>query len=289
MQSTASLKQKIKRKKMYDKLANILLWIIVILVVFPIIWMVFSSLLTKNQIATGKIGLPKNFNNYIDMWKNINFFHYFKNSIIVCSITTVIALTIAIFAGYALARFKFPGANLFGASVLATQMVPGIMFLLPLYLLYIKIQEITGIRLINTYYGLIIVYSAFFIPLSIWVIRGFFASIPKELEEAAVLDGCTKFQAFTKIILPISRVGIIATGIYIFLLAWDELIFAWVLTTSPDVATIPVGIRLYVGNYQNRYDLLMSAGVVTTLPVMVIFFALQKQFIQGMTSGAVKG
>ena len=289
MQSTASLKQKIKGKKMYDKLANILLWIIVILVVFPIIWMVFSSLLTQNQIATGKIGLPKHFNNYIDMWKNINFFHYFKNSIIVCSITTVIALTIAIFAGYALARFKFPGANLFGASVLATQMVPGIMFLLPLYLLYIKIQEITGIRLINTYYGLIIVYSAFFIPLSIWVIRGFFASIPKELEEAAVLDGCTKFQAFTKIILPISRVGIIATGIYIFLLAWDELIFAWVLTTSPDVATIPVGIRLYVGNYQNRYDLLMSAGVVTTLPVMVIFFALQKQFIQGMTSGAVKG
>lgn len=289
MQSTASLKQKIKRKKMYDKLANILLWIIVILVVFPIIWMVFSSLLTQNQIATGKIGLPKHFNNYIDMWKNINFFHYFKNSIIVCSITTVIALTIAIFAGYALARFKFPGANLFGASVLATQMVPGIMFLLPLYLLYIKIQEITGIRLINTYYGLIIVYSAFFIPLSIWVIRGFFASIPKELEEAAVLDGCTKFQAFTKIILPISKVGIIATGIYIFLLAWDELIFAWVLTTSPDVATIPVGIRLYVGNYQNRYDLLMSAGVVTTLPVMVIFFALQKQFIQGMTSGAVKG
>ena len=289
MQSTASLKQKIKRKKMYDKLANILLWIIVILVIFPIIWMVFSSLLTQNQIATGKIGLPKHFNNYIDMWKNINFFHYFKNSIIVCSITTVIALTIAIFAGYALARFKFPGANLFGASVLATQMVPGIMFLLPLYLLYIKIQEITGIKLINTYYGLIIVYSAFFIPLSICVIRGFFASIPKELEEAAVLDGCTKFQAFTKIILPISKVGIIATGIYIFLLAWDELIFAWVLTTSPDVATIPVGIRLYVGNYQNRYDLLMSAGVVTTLPVMVIFFALQKQFIQGMTSGAVKG
>lgn len=289
MQSTTSLKQTIKRKKMYDKLANILLWIIVILVVFPIIWMVFSSLLTQNQIATGKIGLPNHFNNYIDMWKNINFFHYFKNSIIVCSITTVIALTIAIFAGYALARFKFPGANLFGASVLATQMVPGIMFLLPLYLLYIKIQELTGIKLINTYYGLIIVYSAFFIPLSIWVIRGFFASIPKELEEAAVLDGCTKFQAFTKIILPISRVGIIATGIYIFLLAWDELIFAWVLTTSPDVATIPVGIRLYVGNYQNRYDLLMSAGVVTTLPVMVIFFALQKQFIQGMTSGAVKG
>lgn len=289
MRSTTSLTKTIKKRKMYDKLANILLFVIVLLVIFPIIWMVFSSLLTQNQIATGKIGLPNNFKNYIDMWRNINFFHYFKNSIIVCSITTLIALTIAIFAGYALARFKFPGANLFGASVLATQMVPGIMFLLPLYLLYIKIQEVTGIKLINTYYGLIIVYSAFFIPLSIWVIRGFFASIPKELEEAAVLDGCTKFQAFTKIILPISKVGIIATGIYIFLLAWDELIFAWVLTTSPDVATIPVGIRLYVGNYQNRYDLLMSAGVVTTLPVMVIFFALQKQFIQGMTSGAVKG
>ena len=251
--------------------------------------MVFSSLLTQNQISTGRIGAPKNFQNYIDMWKNINFFHYFKNSLIVCTVTTIIALTIAVFAGYALARYKFPGASLFGAGVLATQMVPGIMFLLPLYLLYIKVQEATGIRLINTYYGLIIVYSAFFIPLSIWVIRGFLASIPKELEEAAFLDGCTKFQAFTKVILPISRVGIIATGIYIFLMAWDELIFAWVLTTSPDVATIPVGIRLYVGNYQNRYDLLMSAGVVTTLPVMIMFFGLQKQFIQGMTAGSVKG
>ena len=244
--------------------------------------------MTQGEIATGKIGIPNNFANYVEMWQRVEFFKYFKNSVIVCGTTTLIALFIATFAGYAVSRFKFPGSGIFGAAVLATQMVPGIMFLLPLYLMFIKIQDTLGIRIINTYAGLIIVYSAFFIPFSIWILRGFFAGIPRELEEAAVIDGCSKFGAFIRIILPIARIGMIATGIYIFLMAWDELLFAWVLTTSSDVATIPVGIRLYVGNYQNRYDLLMAAGSVTTLPVLIIFFGLQKQFIRGMTAGAVK-
>lgn len=274
---------------MINILANVVLFIFVVCAVAPIIWMVATSLMTQGEIATGKLGIPNNFKNYIEMWENVNFFQYFKNSVIVCGSTTVVALSIATLAGYAVSRFNFPGSNIFGATVLATQMVPGIMFLLPLYLLFIRVQDTLGIRLINTYPGLVIVYSAFFIPFSIWILRGFFASIPVELEEAAIIDGCSKFGAFIKIILPVARVGLIATGIYIFLMAWDELLFAWVLTTSADVATIPVGIRLYVGNYQNRYDLLMAAGCVTTLPVLFIFFGLQKQFISGMTAGAVKG
>lgn len=283
-----SLSQYKKRQKIIDIIGTVIIWLFVIGAVFPIIWMMATSLMTQGEIATGKIGIPNNFTNYIEMWQRVEFFKYFKNSVIVCGTTTIIALFIATFAGYAVARFKFPGAGLFGAAVLATQMVPGIMFLLPLYLMFIKIQDTLGIRIINTYGGLIIVYSAFFIPFSIWILRGFFAGIPKELEEAAVIDGCSKFGAFVRIILPIARVGMIATGIYIFLMAWDELLFAWVLTTSSDVATIPVGIRLYVGNYQNRYDLLMASGSVTTLPVLIIFFGLQKQFIRGMTAGAVK-
>lgn len=278
-----------KRKKIIDIISNIILWIFVFLAIAPIIWMVVTSLMTQGEIATGKLGMPNNFGNYLEMWKNVNFFQYFKNSVIVCGFTTLIALSIATLAGYAVSRFNFPGSGIFGATVLATQMVPGIMFLLPLYLLFIKIQDSLGIRLINTYAGIIIVYSAFFIPFSIWILRGFFASIPIELEEAAIIDGCSKFGAFIRVILPVARVGLIATGVYIFLMAWDELLFAWVLTTSADVATIPVGIRLYVGNYQNRYDLLMAAGSVTTLPVLIIFFSLQKQFITGMTAGAVKG
>lgn len=278
-----------KRKKMYNILANTILWIFVFLAVAPIIWMVATSLMTQNEIVTGHYTIPSHFENYVEMWNNVSFFKYFRNSVIICSITTAVALCIATLAGYAVARFKFPGSNIFGATVLATQMVPGIMFLLPLYLMFIKIQDTFGIRLINTYYGVVIVYSAFFIPFSIWILRGFFASIPTELEEAAIIDGCSRMGAFVRVILPVARVGIIATGIYIFLMAWDELLFAWVLTTSTEVATIPVGIRLYVGNYQNRYDLLMAAGCVTTLPVLVIFFGLQKYFISGMTAGSVKG
>lgn len=278
-----------RRKQRLNFLANVILCFFVILAIAPIIWMVVTSLMTQGEIATGKLGVPKHFENYFEMWKNVNFFQYFKNSVIVCGLTTVVALSIATLAGYAVSRFNFPGSGIFGATVLATQMVPGIMFLLPLYLMFIRIQESLGIRLINTYPGIVIVYSAFFIPFSIWILRGFFASIPIELEEAAIIDGCSKFGAFIKVILPIARVGLIATGIYIFLMAWDELLFAWVLTTSSEVATIPVGIRLYVGNYQNRYDLLMAAGCVTTLPVLLIFFGLQKQFISGMTAGAVKG
>lgn len=289
MSKVGSLTRYKRKKKIVNIIANTVLFLFVIFAIAPIVWMVITSLMTQGEIATGKLGIPNKFGNYFEMWKNVNFFQYFKNSFIVCGSTTVVALTIATLAGYAVSRFDFPGSNIFGATVLATQMVPGIMFLLPLYLLFIRVQESLGIRLINTYPGIVIVYSAFFIPFSIWILRGFFASIPTELEEAAIIDGCSRFGAFVKVILPIARVGLIATGIYIFLMAWDELLFAWVLTTNANVATIPVGIRLYVGNYQNRYDLLMAAGCVTTLPVLLIFFSLQKQFITGMTAGAVKG
>ena len=278
-----------RKKKIQHIAANILLFIIVIFTIFPIVWMFISSLMTQNNLAAGKITDITHWENYIEMWNNIDFFKYFKNSLIVCSITTIIALIIATFAGYSIARFKFPGSGLFGTAVLSTQMIPGIMFLLPLYMMFIKIQRSLGISIVNTYHGIIITYSAFFIPFSIWILRGFFASIPKELEEAAQIDGCSPFGAFMRIILPLSSTGIIATGIYIFLMAWDELLFAWVLATTPDVATIPVGIRLYIGNYQNRYDLLMAAGVVSTIPILIIFFTLQKKFISGITAGAVKG
>jgi len=162
------------------------------------------------------------------------------------------------------------------------------MYLIPLYIMFVKFNEITGIPLKGTFPGIILIYSAFFIPFSIWILRGFFAAIPKELEEAARIDGCSQFQVFWHIVLPLAVPGIIATGVYIFLTAWDELMFAWVLCNA-DTMTIPVGIRLFVGNYQNRFDLMMAAATVATIPVMVLFFMLQKYIIKGLTAGAVKG
>jgi len=226
--------------------------------------------------------------NYVDMWYNIDFGLYLRNSLLICGTSMVIAMIFATMAAYAFSRFRFPGADLFGNLILATQMIPAIMYLIPLYIMFVKFNELTGIPLKGTFPGIILIYSAFFIPFSIWILRGFFAAIPKELEEAARIDGCTQFQVFWHIVLPLAVPGIIATGVYIFLTAWDELMFAWVLCNA-DTMTIPVGIRLFVGNYQNRFDLMMAAATVATIPVMVLFFMLQKYIIKGLTAGAVKG
>jgi multiple sugar transport system permease protein len=226
--------------------------------------------------------------NFIDMWYNIDFGLYMRNSLIICGISMIIAMAFATMAAYSFSRFKFPGADLFGNLILATQMIPAIMYLIPIYIMFVKFNQVTGIPLKGTFPGIILIYSAFFIPFSIWILRGFFAAIPKELEEAARIDGCTQMQVFWHVVLPLAVPGIIATGVYIFLTAWDELMFAWVLCNA-DTMTIPVGIRLFVGNYQNRFDLMMAAATVATLPVMVLFFMLQKYIIKGLTAGAVKG
>ena len=226
--------------------------------------------------------------NYVDLWKNINFGLYLRNSFLICGITMVLAMIFATLAAYALARFDFPGSKFFSISVLATQMIPSIMYLIPIYIMFVQFALFTGIALKGSFVGLILIYTAFFTPFSIWILRGFFAAIPVELEEAARIDGCSPFQVFWHIALPLAVPGIIATGIYVFLNAWDELMFAWVLTNA-DTMTIPVGIRLFVGNYQNRFDLMMAAATVATIPVMILFFMLQKHIVKGLTAGAVKG
>lgn len=280
-----------KKKIEYYSL-NTLTWLIVAVVIFPIFWMVKVSLHTNGEILQGittmTISDPQ-WHNYKNLWETINFGQFFKNSLIICFATMAVSCVLALLAGYALARYKFPGSGLFGMGVIGTQMIPGIMFLLPIYLLFLKIKEIFGLPMVDTYWGMILVYSAFYTPMSIWIIRSFFVAIPKELEESARIDGCNRVQAFVRVILPLSLPGIIAMCVYIFLTAWDELMFAWVLTTTPEVQTIPVGIRLFVGQYTNRYDLLMSAATVVTLPVVITFFITQKYFISGMTAGAVKG
>ncbi len=226
--------------------------------------------------------------NYVDMWRNVNFGLYLRNSLIICGFTMLFAMVFSTLAAYALSRFRFPGTDLFSNSILATQMIPAIMYLIPLYIMFVKFTLLTGIPVKGTFYGMILIYSAFFLPFSIWILRGFFAAIPRELEEAALIDGCSRFQVFWYVALRLAVPGIIATGIYVFLTAWDELMFAWVLTNA-DTMTIPVGIRLFVGNYQNRFDLMMAAATVATLPVVVLFFMLQRHIVRGLTAGAVKG
>ena len=271
---------------------NTLTWAVVLLSLLPIFWMVLSSLHNYSDVASGDLldaNSPLQWQNYRDMWVNVDFFNYFKNSLIVCSITTVLATISATFAAYALARFRFRGSNAVSVGITATQVIPGMLFFLPMYMLYRKMAESWNIPMLDTYHGLIFLYVALYTPASIWIMRGFFISIPRELEDAAIIDGCSRFGAFVRIVLPISAPGIIATATFIFLLAWDELFFAWTLTTSADVQTIPVGIRLFIGQYQHRYDLMMAAATVSTIPVLVAFFACQRFFVKGLAAGAVKG
>lgn len=275
------------RAWLLDRLGDLLLVLIIAFALFPIVWMVLTSFKTNQEIVSSTQIFPEvwQISNYVDLWKTVNFGRYFRNSLVICSATTLVATIFSTFAGYALARFRFPGSDIFGLAVLGTQLIPGIMFLLPLYVTFIWVRNHVGIQLVGTFRGLIFLYTGFYIPLSLWIMRSFFAAIPTELEEAARIDGCTRFGAFWRVALPLARPGIVATAIYVFLAAWDELLFAWVL----DVQTIPVGIRLYVGQYVNRFDLMSAASVVVTIPVLIIFFVMQKQMISGLTAGAVKG
>ncbi len=280
-----------KKKTIINFIFTIVLIIFLIIALFPIFWMIINSFKDNNEILSGSsMFFPKKWRvqNYVDMWKNINFGLYLRNSLIVCLGSTLIALILATLCAYSLSRFRFPGSAAFGTLILSTQMIPGIMFLIPIYLMFVRFFYLTKIQLVGTFTGLIFIYSAFFVPFSIWILRGFFASIPIEIEEAAIVDGCSRMEIFLKIALPLAAPGIVATAIYIFLTLWDELMFAWVLTKAETI-TIPVGIRLFVGNYQNRYDLMMAASTVTTLPVIIMFLLIQKHIVRGLTAGAVKG
>ncbi len=284
--------KRFKKRKDHSLLLNVLTWGVVLLTLLPIVWMVISSLRSYSDIVSGaQLSSDQAFRwqNYRDMWVNVDFFNYFKNSLIICGLTTIFATMFATCAAYALARFDFRGSNAISVGITATQVIPGMLFFLPLYMLYRNMGQSWDMPMLNTYHGLIFLYVALFTPASIWIMRGFFMSIPRELEDAAIIDGCSRFGAFVRIVLPISTPGIIATGTFIFLLAWDELFFAWVLTSSADVQTIPVGIRLFVGQFQHRYDLMMAAATVSTLPVLIAFFACQRFFIKGLAAGAVKG
>jgi multiple sugar transport system permease protein len=222
------------------------------------------------------------------MWKTIDFSHYFVNSLVVCSFAAFLATCFASGAGYALARYSSRGLRTYGLSVIATQLVPGALFLLPVYLGFVWLRQNTPIHLFDTRAGLILVYTAFFTPVAIYFMRSFFIAIPRDLEDAALVDGCSRFGAFVRIVLPNAAPGLLATFVYAFLFAWDELLFVSALTQT-NAETLPIGIRNFIGNYSNAYDQLMAAGVVCTIPVMIAFFATQRWLVRGLTAGAVTG
>ena len=264
-------------------------YLVLLVMLAPVIWLVLSSLQPNGNLANGDYDiLHPTLNAFSEMWRNIDFERYLANSIVICTGAAALATAFASSAGYALARFRFRGDRAYGLTVIGTQLIPGSLFLLPVFLGFVWLGQNTPIELLDTHIGLVLVYTAFFTPLAIYFMRAFFQAIPRELEEAALVDGCTRFGAFVRVVIPNAAPGLLATFVYAFLFAWDELLFATALTEQ-DAETIPIGIRNFIGNYNEEYDQLMAAGVVSTVPVLIAFFATQRWLVKGLTAGAVKG
>ena len=277
------------RRRSVDWTLNALTYAVLALMLAPIAWLVLSSLQTSSQLSTGTYDFSEpTLASFRTMWDAVDFERYFRNSVIICTAAALLATAFAASAGYALARYRFRGSGTFGLGVIGTQLIPGSMFLLPIFLGFVWFGRNTPLRLFDTHLGMILVYTAFFTPVAIFLMRAYFQAIPRELEEAALVDGCTPFGAFWRIVLPNATPGLVATAVYAFLFAWDELLFVSSLTQQ-DAETIPLGIRTFISNYQQRYDQLMAAGVVATVPVMVAFFATQRWLVKGLTAGSVKG
>lgn len=266
----------------------LLLLVVAVLALYaltPLVWMFVTSLKATGEPLENLLPRLRGnmFDNYAAVWRASSFRAYFRNSLIVALTTSAIAVTISALAGYAFARLKFPGMRLVVFGVLMTQMMPGVLLLMPLFILVMKLQ------LLNTLFSLVLVTTAFALPFSLWTMRGYFVSVPKELEEAALVDGCSELGALFRVIIPLVGPGAAAVGIFAFTVAWQEYIFALSFLTHEGVWTVPVGLNAFIGQYGANWPELCAAGVLATVPTVLLFGLLQKYFVTGITAGAVKG
>lgn len=261
------------------------LLIIVIIVDFPVITMILNSFKSNSEILSSYSIWPHKFTfeNYVSMNKFSKIWIYICNSFIVSISGTIVCVILAAFAGFVLSRFRSPFIRGYSRFLLIMQMFPLILVLIPLFVLF------KNLKLLNTYYCLIIIYSATNLAFSTWMYKGFFDSIPKELEEASWIDGCSKLACLFKIILPISGPGITSVAIFTFLNCWNEYMIANIFIRNSDRMTMPVGIQMFMQQSTTDWGSLMSAATIAVIPVFIIFLFFQKYIVNGMLSGAVKG
>jgi multiple sugar transport system permease protein len=266
------------------------LTLLLIFTVMPMAWMLITSL--KSGFAAMQYP-PQwwpaeptlaNYTRLLDPSNSVgqDFLRYFWNSMFVSTVTTILAVVVAVPAAYAFSRFRFPGRTFLFFTVLLRNMFPAVIFLVPLFIL----MRLLG--LVNTHGSLILTYLTFGLPLAIWLLKGFYDNIPIQLEQAARIDGATRLQAFIFIVMPLSTPGIIATAIYSFIGAWNEYIYAYTFLTRHDQMTLPVGIQRFFSENATDWPGLMAATFMMSVPVVVLFLVLQKYFVQALTEGAVK-
>ncbi|MBY8885852.1 carbohydrate ABC transporter permease [Streptomyces sp. PTM05] len=255
----------------------------------PVYVMLSSSLKSLGEVQGRFDWIPHalTLRPYVDIWHTVPLARYFVNSLLVSGSSMLCSVAVAIFAAYAVSRYRFRGRRLFTITVLSTQMFPGILFLLPLFLLYVNIGNATGIALYGSRGGLILTYLTFSLPFSIWMLAGYFDSIPRDLDEAALTDGCGPLGALFRVVIPAAVPGIVAVGVYAFMTAWGEVLFASVMTNDT-TRTLAVGLEGYATQNDVYWNQVMAASLVVSVPVVAGFLLLQRYLVAGLTAGAVK-
>jgi multiple sugar transport system permease protein len=269
---------------------QLLLWLavaaVVVFCLFPFYWLINTSLKSGADLS-GAALLPPNatLDNYTSIFEDDDFTMALRNSAIIAGSVTVLSLLIGSFAGYALARLHMPFKFLILAIVLSISTFPPIAIAAPVFELW------TDIGLYNTYLGLILPSLAFGLPLTVYILASFFRDIPRELEEAAMVDGASRFQAFRKVVIPLAAPGVVTAGLLVFIFVWNEFLFAITLTSTPERRPVPAAIAFFTGSQQFEIPLgtISAASVVVTVPLIILVLIFQRRIVAGLTAGAVKG
>jgi len=282
----------------HQALAQMVLILVTIVTLYPVLW-VFKMALKKGQAFSMTINpLPTEFSldNFIGVVSNTDpagnwlFGHQLFNSVVIAAATTVVGVFLACTGAYAFSRFRFPGRRAGLMSFLVTQMFPGTMMMIPLFVILQQLGRYTGgVIGLNSIWGLVMVYSTTAIPFCVWMLKGYFDTIPKELEESALIDGASQLQIFVRIILPLARPAIAVTALFSFMTAWNEFILALTFMNKETAYTLPVTLRSYVTAYTTEWGHFAAGAILVSIPVMILFFALQKNLVGGLTAGSVKG
>ncbi|MDP6194547.1 MAG: sugar ABC transporter permease [Candidatus Poseidonia sp.] len=262
--------------------AHLVLLHFVALTLLPLVWILDIALSPGNALG-GSLGGPYTGEHFSNMLESEAFWTWMRNSLIVSVGTTLMGLIVAVPAGYAFSRYKFTGRDVSMFAFLLVQMFPGIIILVP----YFLVMKTLG--LLNSHLGLILAYCVTALPLCVWMLKGFFDTVPRELEEAALLDGCTQFQVFTKVVLPLSLPAVAVTALFSFLAAWNEFLLALTFNTSNDMYTLPVGLASMISSTGQAWGDFAAASLLVSLPVALLFLIFQKFLIEGLSAGGVKG
>ena len=266
--------------------------VVAIIFLAPVAWLVVASLTSQEQLLQVPLSwIPSHltFSRYTQIFSShgstiyANFRASLVNSLIVASSTVAISITVGVFGAYALARLRFRGQRASLLLFLSTYMVPPIALVIPLYLIMVSLH------LLNTRLGLIVVYCTFATPFVLWIMGNYFQTIPKDLEDAARIDGCTRIEALFRIVLPLARPGLLSTMLFAFLIAWDEFLYALIFTSTTAAKTIPVAIAEFTGRFTTDFGLQAAGGLLAAIPPVLIAVVFQRYIVGGLASGAVKG